>query len=190
MATVADFKRGLCIEMNKDLYIVLEFLRFQAGRGASNVRTKLKSLSTGKIIDHTFGGSENINIQTIERRPHQFLYKDENGYNFMHQQTYEQIMLMEEMIDTPEFLKDGLEGVEIVFHAEKETALYAEIPEIVEVEITYTEPGVKGDSSGGSLKAATVDSGARVMVPLFIEQGEKIRVNTRTKEYKERVNKH
>jgi elongation factor P len=108
----------------------------------------------------------------------------------MHQQTYEQIMLMEEMIDTPEFLKDGLEGVEIVFHAEKETALYAEIPEIVEVEITYTEPGVKGDSSGGSLKAATVDSGARVMVPLFIEQGEKIRVNTRTKEYKERVNKH
>jgi len=187
MATVADFKRGLCIEMNKDLFIVLEFLRFQSGRGASNVRTKLKSLSTGKIIDHTFGGSENINIQTIERRPHQFLYKDEGGYNFMHQQTYEQVLLGEDLIDSPEYLKDGMEGIEIVFHAEKETPLYAELPEIVEVEITYTEPGLKGDSSGGSLKPATVDNGAKVMVPLFIEQGERIKVNTRTKEYKERA---
>ena len=166
---------------------MMEFLRFQAGRGASNVRTKLKNLSTGKIIDHTFGGSENINIQTIERRPHQFLYKDETGYNFMHQQTYEQISLNGELIDAPEFLKDGMENIEIVFHAEKETPLYAELPEIVEVEITYTEPGLKGDTSGGSLKAATVDSGARVMVPLFVEQGERIRVNTRTKEYKERA---
>lgn len=187
MATVADFKRGLCIELNKDLFIVLEFLRFQSGRGASNVRTKLKSLSTGKIIDYTFGGNENINIQTIQRRPHQFLYKDENGYNFMHQQTYDQILLTEDLIDSPEFLKDGMEEIEIVFHAEKETPLYAEIPEMVEVEITYTEPGLKGDTSGGSLKPATVDTGAKVMVPLFIEQGEKIRVNTRTKEYKERV---
>ncbi len=187
MATVADLKRGLCIELNKELFVVMEFLRFQTGRGASNVRTKLKSLNTGKIIDHTFGGSETINVQTIERRPHQFLYKDDGGYNFMHQQTYEQVLLSEELIDSPEFLKDGMEGIEIVFHAEKELPLYAELPELIEVEVTYTEPGIKGDTSGGSLKPAIVENGPRVMVPLFINQGERIRVNTKTKEYKERA---
>lgn len=187
MATVADFKKGMCIELNNDLFIVLDFLRFQTGRGSSNVRTKLKSLNTGKIIDHTFGGDEKINIQTIERRPFQFLYKDESGFNFMHSQTYEQISLQDDLIDAPEFLMDGMEGVEVVFHADKEVPLYAELPTYVEVEITYTEPGIKGDTSGNSLKPATVETGARVMVPLFVGQGERIRVNTKTKEYYERA---
>ncbi len=187
MESVSEIKKGICIELNNDLYVVIDFLRFQTGRGSSNVRSKLKSLNTGKTIDHTFGGDEKISIQTIERRPFQFLYKDETGYNFMHTQTYEQILLNEELIDAPEFLRDGLEGIEVVFHADKEIPLFAELPTYIDVEITYTEPGLKGDTSGGSLKPATVETGAKVNVPLFIEQGEKIRVNTKTKEYYERA---
>lgn len=187
MATVADIKRGLCIDHNNDLYVVIEFLRFQSGRGSSNMRTKLKSLTSGKIIDHTFGGDEKINIQTIERRPHQFLFKDDQGFTFMHSDTYEQVILTEDMIDAPEFLADGMEGIEVVFHADKEIPLFAELPQFTEVEIIYTEPGLKGDSSGNPLKPAMVENNVRIMVPLFVEQGEKIRVDTKTKEYKERV---
>lgn len=187
MATVADIKRGLCIEHNNDLFVVVEFLRFQTGRGSSNMRTKLKSLTTGKLIDHTFGGDEKINIQTIERRPHQFLYKDEQGYNFMHSQTYEQLLLTDDLIDAPEFLQDGMENIEVVFHADKEIPLFAELPQFVETTIVYTEPGVRGDSSGSPMKPATVENDVRIMVPLFVEQGERIRVDTKTREYKERV---
>lgn len=187
MATVADIRRGLCITHNNDLYVVVEFLRFQSGRGSSNMRTKLKSITTGKIIDHTFGGDEKIDIQTIERRPHQFLYKDDETYTFMNTENYEQLALTEDMIDAPEFLVDGMEGIELVFHAEKEIPLFAELPQFAEVEVTYTEPGVKGDSSGSPLKPAMVENKIRIMVPLFVEQGERIKVDTKSKEYKERV---
>jgi len=187
MATVADIKKGTCIHFNGQLCIVLDFLRFQTGRGGSNVRTRLKNIQSSKIFDYTFGAEERVDIQTIQRRPFQFLYKDDSGFHFMNTQNFEQITLVEEQIDTPEFLTDGMEGIEVVFHAEKELPLFAELPVHVETIINYTEPGLKGDTAGVALKPAITDTGAKIMVPLFIHQGERIRVNTKTKEYYERV---
>lgn len=187
MATVSDIKRGTCIRFNGQLCLVLDFQRFQTGRGGSNVRTKLKNIQSGKIFDHTFGADERVDIQTIQRRPFQFLYKDDTGYTFMNAQTFDQVTLGEDLIDAPEFLTDGMEGIEIVFHAEEELPLFAELPTHVDTVVTYAEPGLKGDTAGSALKPAIVECGARVMVPLFIEQGERIRVNTKTKEYYERV---
>ncbi|MCS6979064.1 MAG: elongation factor P [Flavobacteriales bacterium] len=187
MATISDIKRGTCIRFNGQLCIVLDFQRFQTGRGGSNVRTKLKNIQSQKIFDHTFGADEKVDIQTIQRRPFQFLYKDDSGYTFMNTQTFDQITLQEDVIEGAEFLTDGMEGIEVVFHAEEDLPLFAELPTHVETVVTYTEPGLKGDTAGGSLKPATVEPGARVMVPLFIQQGERIRVNTKTREYYERV---
>jgi elongation factor P len=186
MATTADIKNGLCLEMNGDLFSVVEFLHVKPGKGAAFVRTKLRNMKTGKVIPHTFNSGVKINIQRVERRPYQFLYKDDMGYNFMHLETFEQVPIPEETINAPELLKEGQE-VEIVFHTETETCLSCELPPFVELEVTYSEPGVKGDTATNTLKPAIVETGATVNVPLFIEVGEKIRVDTRTKSYSERV---
>lgn len=187
MALISEIKRGSCIRFQGNLCIVLDFQRFQTGRGGSNVRTKLKNIQTGKIFEHTFGAEERVDEQTIQRRPFQFLYKDDTGFYFMNTQTFDQIALSEEQIDAPEFLVDGMEGIEVVYHEEEEVPLYAELPTYVETAVAYTEPGLRGDTSGIALKPAIVESGARIMVPVFIEQGERIRVNTKTREYYERV---
>lgn len=186
MATTSDIKNGLCLEMNNELYSVVEFLHVKPGKGAAFVRTKLKNLKTGKVIPHTFNAGTKINVQRVERRPYQFLYKDDMGYNFMHKDTFEQIPIPEELIDAPELMKEGQE-VEIVFHADTETPLNCDLPPFVELEVTYSEPGVRGDTATNTLKPATVETGATVNVPLFIETGEKIKVDTRTKTYAERV---
>ncbi|MFW5663876.1 MAG: elongation factor P [bacterium] len=186
MATTADIKNGLCIEMNNELFAVVEFLHVKPGKGSAFVRTKLRNMKTGKVIPHTFNSGVKINVQRVERRPYQFLYKDDMGYNFMHSETFEQIPIPEEIINAPELLKEGQE-VEIVFHADTETPLSCELPPFVELEVTYSEPGVKGDTATNTLKPATVETGAVVNVPLFIETGEKIKVDTRDKSYSERV---
>jgi elongation factor P len=186
MATTSDIKNGLCIEMNGDLFSVVEFLHVKPGKGSAFVRTKLKNLKTGKVSPHTFNSGIKINVQRVERRPYQYLYKDDMGYNFMHNETFEQIPIQEEIINAPCFLKEGQE-VEIVFHADTETPLSCELPPFVELEVTYTEPGVKGDTATNTLKPATVETGASVNIPLFIETGEKIKVDTRTGAYSERV---
>ncbi len=186
MATTSDIKNGLCIELNGDLMSVVEFLHVKPGKGAAFVRTKLKNLKTGKVIPHTFNAGVKLNVQRVERRPYQYLYQDDMGYNFMHSDTFEQIPIPEEIISAPELLKEGQE-VEIVFHADTETPLSCELPPFVELEVTYSEPGVRGDTATNTLKPATVETGATVNVPLFIETGERIRVDTRTKTYSERV---
>jgi elongation factor P len=186
MATTADFKIGSCLEMNNDLLMVTEFQRFQTGRGASNVRTKLKSLTTGKIFEHTFTGGEKVSLATIERRPHQYLYMEEAGYVFMNLQTFDQVTLATDLLEGKDFLKEG-DHADIIFHADKEIALFGEMPQFVNLEVTYTEPGVKGDSANNTLKPAVLETGAEIKVPLFIEQGEMIRVDTRKREYYERV---
>ena len=123
----------------------------------------------------------------VERRPYQFLYEDDMGCNFMHTETFEQIYIPKELIENSDLMKEG-QVVEVMFHTEKEQVLSAELPPIIEMEITYTEPGVKGDTaSTNALKPATVETGATIKVPLFINTGEKIRVDTRTREYYERV---
>lgn len=186
MANTSDFRNGLCIEFKGDLYKIVEFQHVKPGKGAAYVRTKLKNLKTGKVLDNTFDAGERIDVARIERRPYQFLYKDESGYHFMNTQTYEQTFVEEEMIDGHEFLKEGQE-VEMMFHADTETILTCELPASVELEITYTEPGLRGDTATNTLKPATVETGATVRVPLFIEAGEKIRVDTRNGAYIERV---
>src|SRR6056297_3275391 len=187
MASTSDFRNGLCIEYNNDLYAIVQFQHVKPGKGAAFVRTKLKSLTTGKVIENTFAAGAKVTTARVERRPHQFLYKDDMGYNFMHLETFEQITLQEDMIDNPDLMKEGQE-VEIVVHADTETPLSCELPPFVELEITYSEPGVKGDtSSSTALKPAELETGATVMVPIFIEQGEKIKVDTRDRSYSERV---
>ena len=186
MATTADFKNGLCIEFNNNLYSIVEFQHVKPGKGPAFVRTKLKNLSTGKVIDNTFTSGVKITTARIERRPHQFLYKDDMGYHFMDSNTFEQITLPEDLIEAARFMKDGQE-VEIIYHAETETPLSCELPPHVELNITYTEPGIRGDTATNASKSATLETGAQIQVPLFIEQDELIRVDTRTGTYIERV---
>jgi elongation factor P len=187
MATTADLKIGLYIELNNDLYTVVDFQHVKPGKGPAFVRTKLKNLKTGKVIDNTFSAGHSINIQRIERRPYQYLYKDDMGYHFMHNETFEQITLNGDMITSSELLKEG-QNVEVPYHADTDTPLACELPPFVELEVIYTEPGLKGDTaSSTALKPATLETNAVVQVPLFIKQGEKIRIDTRTKTYAERV---
>jgi elongation factor P len=187
MATTADIRNGLCIEYNNDLYSIVQFQHVKPGKGAAFVRTKLKSLTTGKVIENTFSAGSKINTTRVERRPYQFLYEDEMGYHFMHLETFEQISIEKSMIESPDLYKEG-QSVEVVYHADTETPLSVELPPFVELEITYSEPGIKGDtSSSTALKPATLETGAEIMVPIFVEQGEKIKVDTRDRSYSERV---
>lgn len=187
MATTADIRNGMCLEFNGNLVTVVSFQHVKPGKGPAFVRTKLKNITTGKVIDNTFSAGHKINETRVERRPYQFLYKDEMGYHFMHMETYEQIRLDEDLINNVQLLKEG-EQVEVVVHADTETPLYCELPINVVMEVTYTEPGLRGDtSSSSSLKQATIESGAIIMVPLFVNTGDKIRINTTDNSYQERV---
>ncbi len=187
MATTADFRNGLCLEFNDDLYTITQFQHVKPGKGPAFVRTKLKNLKTGKVIDNTFSAGVRINVARIERRPYQFLYSDDMGFHFMHRETFEQMPIAESIIDGIELLKEGQE-VEVVVHADTETPITCELPPFVEMEITYTEPGMRGDtSSTSSLKPATIETGAKINVPLFINTGDRIKIDTRTKTYAERV---
>ncbi|UXX79613.1 elongation factor P [Reichenbachiella carrageenanivorans] len=188
MASTADFKNGMCIEYNHGLYFIIEFQHVKPGKGPAFVRTKLKNVKTGKVIDNTFTSGHKVTTARIERRNFQFLYKDDMGYNFMDNDTYEQINMEEELIDAPQFLKDG-EQVEVIFHAEQEMILGCELPNHVTMEITYTEPGLKGDTATNASKPATTETGATIQVPLFVNQGDVVKVESKTGNYVERVKK-
>lgn len=187
MATTADFKNGLFIEFNGKIYTIVQFQHVKPGKGGAFVRTKLKSVETGKVIENTFNAGVKINVVRVERRPYQFLYKDDTGYHFMHQETFEQISLEEHMIENADLLKEG-QYVEMMIEADNESILTVELPPFVEMEVTYTEPGLKGDTaSSTALKPATVETGATINVPLFVNTGDRIKIDTRTREYAERV---
>lgn len=186
MATTADFRNGMVIEYNNDLYAIVQFQHVKPGKGPAFVRTKLKSVTTGKVVDNTFTSGHKVTEARVERRPHQFLYKDDMGFHFMHTDTFEQISIQEATIENPDLYKEG-QNVEIVVHADTENILGVELPAHVVMEITYTEPGLKGDTATNTLKAATVETGAEVQVPLFINTGDKVKIDTRDKSYVERV---
>jgi elongation factor P len=188
MANTSDIKNGMVLNHNNGLWQIVEFLHVKPGKGAAFVRTKLKNIETGKVVDHTFNAGHKIDPVRIETREHQFLYNDEAGFHFMNTETYEQVRLEKHVISAPQFLKDGTMCL-VVFHADEERAISCDLPSHVEMEITYTEPGVKGDTATNTLKPATVDTGAEVRVPLFIDTGDWIKVDTRTGEYSERVKK-
>ena len=186
MASTSDIRNGLCIDFKHDIYSIVSFQHVKPGKGNAFVRTKLKSLTTGRVIDHTFPAGHKIDEVRVERRKHQFLYKDDIGYHFMNNETFEQVMIDEKFIDNPGLLLDGTE-VEILFHAANDTPLTLDMPTHVVVEVTYTEPGVKGDTATNTLKPATIQTGAEIRVPLFINEGDKVKVDTRTGDYLERV---
>lgn len=186
MATTADFKNGMCLEYNNDLFIIVEFQHVKPGKGSAFVRTKLKSIKTGRVIENTFNSGVKVTTARIERRPHQYLFSDDLGYHFMDSSTYEQVGLQKELIDGHQFLKEGQE-VDVIYHDETETALSVELPSFVILKIVYTEPGVKGDTATNATKPAKLETGAEIQVPLFINQDEIIKVDTRTNSYSERV---
>lgn len=187
MATTADFRNGLCIHFKDDLYTIVQFQHVKPGKGPAFVRTKLRNVKTGRMLENTFNSGVKVDTARIERRPCQFLYKEGEEFVMMNTETFDQIHISEGMINAPQFLKEG-DMLEMVVHADTETPLYVELQPSVILEVIYTEPGLKGDTaSSTALKAAEVEGGARVMVPLFVEMGEKIRIDTATGEYVERV---
>ncbi len=188
MANTSDIRNGLCIEHNNDLWTIVEFQHVKPGKGNAFVRTKLKSLTHGRVVEHTFPAGHKIHPVRVERRKHQFLYKDDMGYHFMNTETYEQTALDEKLIDNPGLLKEGME-VDVLFHAEKDLPLNLEMPAHVVVEVTYTEPGLRGDTATNTLKPATIETGAEIRVPLFVNTGDFVKVDTRTGAYIERVKK-
>ncbi len=187
MATTADFKNGYYFKYNGKPCSIIWFQHVKPGKGGAFVKTKIRNLENGKILENTFTAGEKIEPINIERRPYQYLYKDDMGFNFMHVETFEQISLQPEMVDNADLMKEG-QVVEMMFLADEERCLTCELPTYVEMEITYTEPAVKGDTaSTNALKAATIETGAEIMVPLFINQGDRIKVNTEDRSYGERV---
>jgi len=186
MASTADFRNGMVIEFNDDLYTIVHFQHVKPGKGPAFVRTKLRNIKTGRVIDNTFSSGTKVNLARVERHPYQYLYKDDMGYYFMHTETYDQIHVAEELIDTPEFLKEG-QNVEAVVHADTETILSVELPQFVIMEVTYSEPGLRGDTATNTLKPAKIETGSTIMVPLFINPGDKIKIDPRNRTYIERA---
>lgn len=185
MATTSDIKNGMCIEFNNDIWSIVEFQHVKPGKGAAFVRTKLKSLTKGKVVDNTFSAGHKIDQVRVERRHFQYLYKDDMGFHFMNMENYEQIQLPQELVENPQFLKEEM-MVEVLFHSEKEIPLTMELPTSVTYKVTYTEPGLKGDTATNTTKPATIETGTEVKVPLFINEGELIKINPSTGEYQGR----
>ncbi|MBC7774576.1 MAG: elongation factor P [Phycisphaerae bacterium] len=188
MATTTDIRNGLCIEHNNDIVKIIDFQKFQVGRGSGKVWCKLKSTTSGRVVEHTYNSGATVTEVRVERRKFQYLYPEDGGYALMNQETYDQISIPEEMVDNGKFLKEG-DIVDVLYHAAKETILSVELPQTVELLITYCEPGLRGDTATNTLKPATVETGAEVRVPLFCEQGDRIKIDTTTGAYMERVKK-
>src|SRR6476619_2554403 len=186
MANTADISRGMIIKLDGSLYTVVEFGENKTARAAAKVWAKLKGVDNKRSIEKTWNSGDSIYPVRVERKNYQFLYKDDSGYNFMDSETFEQVAIAENLIDAPQFLKDG-DAVSVLFNTETETPMSVELPEKVVVRVTYSEPGLRGDTATRTLKPATVETGATVMVPLFVNEGELIRVNTKTGDYVERV---
>ena len=186
MATTSDIRKGLCIKYNNDIYKIVEFLHVKPGKGPAFVRTKLKSVTTGKVLDNTFSAGHKIEDVRVETRSYQFLYADGQTYHFMNTDDYNQISLQEGSLDAPELMKEG-EIVTIMFNTEDSMPLSVDMPASVVLEVTQTEPGVKGNTATNATKPATVETGARVNVPLFINEGDKIKIDTEKGSYMERA---
>lgn len=189
MATTADIRNGLCIEYNHDIYQIVEFQHVKPGKGPAFVRTKLKSIRTGKVVDNTFSAGHKITTARIERRPHQYLYKDDFGFTFMDTTTFEQVIVQKEMVENADLIKDGQEA-DVLFHVEKNDEIIGcELPQFVILAITYSEPGLKGDTATNATKPATLETGAEIQVPLFVNEGDVIKIDTKSRSYVERVKK-
>lgn len=188
MATVStsDFRNGLTFIWKDDLWQIVDFLHVKPGKGGAFVRTTLKNVRDGRELENTFRAGAKVEEVRVEKRSHQFLYEDDYGLHFMNTETYEQFSLPPEQIEGRQYLKEG-GTVDILFRADTNEPLKTELPQKVELEVVQTDPGLRGDTAQGGSKPATLESGATVDVPLFIEEGDVVRVNTNTGEYETRV---
>ena len=186
MATTSDIKKGLCIHYNHDIFKIIEFLHVKPGKGPAFVRTKLKSVTTGKVIDNTFSAGHKIEDVRVETHKFQYLYAEGDDLHFMNTEDYDQITLHRDAVDGAEFMKEG-EIVTVLINAENNVPLSVDMPSHVILEVTHTEPGVKGNTATNATKPATVETGARVNVPLFINEGDKIKIDTEKGAYSERI---
>lgn len=186
MASTSDIRNGLCIRYNHDIFKIIEFLHVKPGKGPAFVRTKLKSVTTGKVIENTFSAGHKIEDVRVETHKFQFLYNDGEFYHFMNTEDYTQIRLTESALDMPGLMKEG-EVVTVIINTEDNMPLSVEMPASVVLEVTHTEPGVKGNTATNATKPATVETGAEVNIPLFINEGDKIRIETEKGTYKERI---
>ncbi len=176
----------MIIKLDGSLYSVVEFGENKTARAAAKVWAKLKGVDNNRSIEKTWNSGDNIHPVRVERKDYQYLYKDDTGYNFMDTETFEQIAVQEAMVDAPQFLKEGAE-VSVLINTETELPMSVELPDKIVMKVTYSEPGVKGDTATRTLKPATLETGAVINVPLFVNEGEMIRINTKTGEYVERV---
>jgi elongation factor P len=186
MANTADISRGLIIKLEGSLYSVVDFGENKTARAAAKVWAKLKGVDNSRSIEKTWNSGDTIYPVRVERKEYQFLYKDDSGYNFMDTETFEQVALQENLVDAPQFLKDG-QAVTVLMNTESDTPMGVELPDKIVLKVIYSEPGMKGDTATRTLKPAKVETGASVNVPLFVNEGELIRINTKTGEYVERV---
>jgi elongation factor P len=186
MASTADIRNGIILKLDGSLYSVVEFGQNKTARAAAKVWAKLKGVDNNRSIEHTWNSGDNIYPVRVERRPYQYLYKDDTGYNFMDNETFEQIVMESNKIERPELYKDGQDCF-ILVNTETDTPMSVELPPNIVLRVTYSEPGVKGDTATRTLKQATMETGATVMVPLFVDTDELIRIDTKTGAYIERV---
>ena len=186
MATTSDIRKGLCIRYNNDIYKIIDFLHVKPGKGPAFVRTKLKSVTNGKVLENTFSAGHKIEDIRVETHKYQFLYNNNDEYHFMNVDDYNQISLNKTILDNAELMKEG-EMVSISINTEDNTPLSAEMPASVILEIKHTEPGLKGNTATNATKPATLETGAIVNVPLFINEGDKIKVDTEKGNYIERI---
>ena len=186
MINSQDIKNGTCIRLDGKLYFCIEFLHVKPGKGNTIMRTKLKDVVSGRVLERRFNIGEKLEDVRVERRPYQYSYNEGDQYHCLNQETWEDIIINKELITGVDFLKEGM-VVEVVSDASTETVLFAELPIKVQLAVTYTEPGLKGDTATNTTKPATVETGATVRVPLFIETGETIVVDSRDGSYIERV---
>ena len=186
MATTADFRNGLCIQFNDEPWKIESFQHVKPGKGPAFVRTKIRNLNTGRLLENTFTAGVKIDIIRIENRKYQFLYAEGEDLHLMNTDDYEQIMLSKKFIDNVQFLKEG-NNIEVLFHADKNMPLSASLPSHIVLKIKHTEPGVKGNTATNTFKPATTETGASIQVPLFINEGDSVKIDTEKGAYIERV---
>ncbi len=186
MPSTQDFRNGLVLNWKDDLWQIVEFQHVKPGKGGAFVRGKLKNVRNGKIVDTTFRAGEKVETARVERRQMQYLYEDDLGLHFMNTETYEQRALRADLVEGKDLIKEG-GMIDVLVDAATDEALSVELPRQVELKVTQTDPGLKGDTATGATKPATLESGAVVYVPLFINEGDVIRVDTETASYQTRV---
>ena len=185
MASTSDIRNGFTFLLNNEIFKIVEFLHVKPGKGAAFVRTKIKGIKSGKVIDKTFRAGEKMEAVRLDAKKMQYLYSDESTYYFMDTETYDQISLTKELLsDVTDYLKESME-IKILFHGDEPVEV--EVPSFITAEIVETDPGVKGDTAQGGTKPAKLETGLTVHIPLFVQQGELVKVDTRSGEYVERV---